>query len=273
MTNAMDALQLYKLLADKALNTVAGVPAAHKTLFRPTRASITYYQTLYLDQIGLAHPPQKRPGDATCQYCASFHLGNLKVIDKRSDITFSKHLEQCFQEFLEDHLNLQEAVVTCQRADQQDLHMPDFKIVRSRDQKVLTYFEFKVIFRPFLKIANQVNPSFECYSNSLTLDLSNGNKLQEQRDRVEKLLGVANTIYVYWYDLPCVKGVFWMPASRVYEIMDIQQRTAYDRKYVAGDFNAFGRKNAATKKLYLPLLEMSDLQALLAFVLQRSRQG
>jgi hypothetical protein len=271
MTNATDALRLYKLLADKALNTVAGVPAAHNTLFRPTRASITYYQTLYLDQIGSGHPPRKRPGDATCQYCVPFHLGNLKTIDKRSDIAFSKGLERCFQEFIEDQLNVQGAAVTCQRADQQDLHMPDFKIVRNGDQEVLTYFEFKVIFRPFLKIANQVNPSFECYSNSLTLDLSNGNKLQEQRDRVEQLLGVANTIYVYWYDLPCVKGVFWMPASRVYEVMDIQQGTAYDRRNVAGDFNTFGRKNAATKKLYLPLLEMSDLQSLLEFVLQRSQ--
>src|SRR5579884_852124 len=132
MRDARDALRLYKLLADKALSRVTEVPAAHKTLFRPTQASVIYYQTLYLDQVDSGHPPRKRPGNATCQYCVSFHLGNLKTIDKMSDIIFSKHLEQCFQEFIEDQLNISGAVVTCQRADQQDLHMPDFKIVRRR---------------------------------------------------------------------------------------------------------------------------------------------
>lgn len=270
MKNDLDALRLYKVLADRAMATVAQVPAAHKTLFRPTQANIAYYQELYLDQFGSHNPPRKRPGDATCKYCADFHLGTLKTIDKRADISFSKDLERCFQEFLEEQLNSLNADITCVRADQNDLHMPDFKIKRNRDLSVLLYFEFKVIFRPFLLIAKKVNPVFECYSNSLTLDLSNGNKLQEQRERVERLLGTANVIYVYWYDLPCVKGIFWMPSQGVYKIMDEQQAAAYDRRNVAGDFNEFGRKNAATKKLYLPLLEMSDLNSLFELILQRS---
>ncbi len=64
-----------------------------------------------------------------------------------------------------------------------------------------------------------------------------------------------------------------MPSQRVYEIMDEQRATAYDRRNVAGDFNASGRKNAATKKLYLPLLEMSDLDSLFELILQRSQEG
>jgi len=271
--DALYALRLYKVLADRAKATVVQVPAAHKTLFQPTRANIPYYQELYLDQIGESHPPRKRPGDATCHYCENFHLGTLKTIDKKADVSFAKGLERCFQEFIEERLNASNTGIACVRADQNDFHMPDFKIIRNQDSRVLLYFEFKVIFRPFLRIARQVNPSFECYSNSLTLDLSNGNKLQEQRDRVEGHLGTANVIYVYWYDLPCVKGVFWMPSQRVYEIMDEQQPTAYDRRNVEGDFNAYGRKNAATKKLYLPLLEMSDLGSLFELIVQRSQEG
>lgn len=270
MKKADDDIELYKLLASRARDMKINVPASHKTLFQPTADTAKYYQELYLDQVKSGSDPRRRPGDATCSYCEKFHLGNLKNINKNADINLGKDLERCFQEFFEKQLDECGVHVTCERADQDNFHMPDFKIVRCRDGRVLGYFEFKVIFRPFIMISKKVNPSFECYSNSLTLDLSNGMKLLEQRKLVVKDIGVENVEYVYWYDLPCVKGVFWLTAEQVYRIMD--NSIPFDRQVVPGDYTIYGKKHAATRKLYLPLLEMSDISSLLDMYIGRAKE-
>lgn len=267
MKDALEALRIYKVLADRAQALSIQVPAAHGTLFRLGRPSIDYYQELYVDQARSSTPAQRRPGGELCEYCERFHLGTRKAIDKDKDIVLGNSLEKCFQEFLNEQLNSGGERYICERADVKDYHMPDFRVVRIRDGAALFYFEFKVIFRPFLKIAQFVNSSYECYSHSLTLDLSNGQKLQEQRNRVEQEIGVEKVAYVYWYDLPCVKGVFWMPARQVYDLMDEQD--AYDRQKAAGDYDAYGRKRGATRKLYLPLLDMSDLPSMIDHILQQ----
>ena len=109
-----------------------------------------------------------------------------------------------------------------------------------------------------------VNQQYQCYSHSLTLDISNGKKLDDQRLLVKEL-GLENTVYVYWYDLPCVKGIFWMLASDTYKEVDSQ--TVYDRRLADGDFFPGGMKRAATKKIYLPLTKMNDLESLVDWVI------
>lgn len=260
VASAAESLTLYKILAERARQVAINVPASHNTLFQPNESTEEYYQRLYLEQLGSTQP-KRRPGGRTCQYCARFHLANLKNIDKNKDLTLGNRLEDVFQRFLQECVDTRKSGVICNRADQLDKHMPDFMMVRNSNKTILGYFELKVIFRPYIKIADYVDSTFECYSNSLTLDYSNGNKLRNQRDRVEQVLGVEKVQYVYWYDLPCLKGVFWMPAKGVYEIMDTQK--PYQRKEVAGDLNIYGKRRAAINKLYLPLLEMSDFPSFL----------
>ena len=256
MNFSSNSIRLYEELASIAKNRSLNVPAAHNSLFQPSANTEEYINKLYIKQLGSENPAQ-RPGDQNCQYCENFHLETAKSIDKSADISLGKKLEDCFQEFIEERFNSIGVEIQCLRADSERKNMPDFKIVRKSDNKILLYFEFKAIFRPYLTIKYTVDRQFECYSNSLTLDLSNGKKLQTQRDYVVNELGVDKVFYVYWYDLPCIKGVYWLPSQQVYDIMDIQ--IPYDRVHKPGDFNKYGKKIGSTNKLYLPLNKMADL--------------
>lgn len=247
---------IYQELTIIANQNNLSVPAAHNSLFKSSDITRDYINQLYINQLG-NEIAVKRPADETCRYCEDFHLKHLKKIDKYADISLGKKLEDCFQEFIVKKLKPYGVDIECLRADSEKKNMPDFKIVRKGDQKILMYFEFKAIFRPFLTIEHKINKQYECYSNSLTLDLSNGKKLLTQRQFVEKDLGVDDVFYVYWYDLPCVKGIYWLSSKTVYEIMDIQ--APYDRNYTPGDYNNSGEKIGSTNKLYLPLLKMADL--------------
>lgn len=251
----MDAsFVMYSALVAKAVGLT--VPAMHDSLFTILDRSSRAYDWCYVKQRGNAKA-LPRPGTNTCKACEKFHLGNQKPIDKDPDVELGHEVESIFQ----GHVNglLASSGLTCRRADTQNLHMPDFGVGRE-GEPFCFYFEFKTIFRPFLKISTMVNQDFECYANSLTLDVSNGKKLEEQRKLVENEIGVEKVAYVYWYDLPCVKGIFWMPANEVYAIADAQD--TYDRKNVSGDFSASGQKRGATRKVYLPLLFMGDFQEL-----------
>jgi len=257
------SLDYYRELANRA-NLEINVPAAHKTLFKAGVYTEECLKRYYYDQLSKKHGESLAPcaNDDVCKYCKEFHVKTLKEIDKSSDIELGNNLEKCFRDYFEQKLNSQGIGIRCLRADNDNLHMPDFKIVRVSDQKEIAFFEFKVILRPFIYIS-KVNSNYLCYSHSLTLDLSNGKKLHKQRKLVEDNIGTSNTVYVYWYDLPCVKGVFWMRSERVYQIMD--EQIEYDRKHVAGDYNNKGKKVGSTKKLYLPLLEMHDFKDLLNY--------
>jgi hypothetical protein len=50
----------------------------------------------------------------------------------------------------------------------------------------------------------------------------------------------------------------------------MDEQIPYARKVVSGDYNSYGRKSAATKKIYLPLLEMSDLESLVDLFVSRA---
>src|SRR5207302_10205834 len=95
MTTNTRSFQLYERLAAAARDLGFGVPAAHKSLFQPTRQTLEYVEALYVTQLGNERA-KARPGDATCKYCADFHLSNLKHINKGADLQLSDHLEKCF---------------------------------------------------------------------------------------------------------------------------------------------------------------------------------
>lgn len=269
-STAQISAQLYRSLAAHALGKYPnGVAASHKNLFKPNGVMWASYKELYLDQIDSfknGNPAKRKPGDAVCQECQPFFLGNLKNIDKDSDIGLGKGLESCFLDFFNKELEARKSNLKCVPADMYDaqqpdyMHMPDFKVIDA-DGYAHFYLEFKAIFRPYIKISERVRTDYECYSHSQTLDISNGKKLENQKKLVEKI-GVDKVAYVYWYDIPCVKGIFWLPASRVYELWDNGDTPRYERKTVQGDLNAQGYVRASIHKLYLPLLEMNDFDSL-----------
>lgn len=229
----------------------------HESLFNPTPKNKYYVKTLYEDTYFQDSLPN-RPEDATCKYCKDFNLGKTSTYDKDKDVVFGNSIEAAFQKFLESKFNSlanPELHINCERADSEKLNMPDFKIVKKSSGEVLFYFEFKAIFRPYILVKNRVSKEYNCYSHSLTLDYSNGKKLETQKELVEKL-GQKNVHYVYWYDLPCVKGIYWMNSLDVYSYID--DSVMYDRKSQEGDFNKNSKKVSSTKKIYLPLNKMHD---------------
>lgn len=255
MLSAELALKQYRYLVAFMEKLPHDIPAAHNSIFNPNDNTKHYYQTLYIDQVG-TNNAKERPKDENCKYCESFHLNNLKKIDKSKDIKLGNSLEEHFEGFVNFILRKKNMDAICKRADTEDLHMPDFKIINTISGKPLLYFEFKVIFRAFIKISASVNQTFKCYSHSLTLDVENGKKLLEQRKRVEMISKATPVIYLYLYDIPCIKGIFWLNSEKVYKIMDDQ--LPYGRRVVRGDFSLVGKKNSATNKIYLPLFDMQD---------------
>ncbi len=263
--NPRNSVKLYSKLAKKAVESGVTVPACHKYLFDTSNNYFGYYDDLYLAQLergSVGLTPKLPPFDQTCDYCKPFHLGNLKNIDKDADICFGNDLERVFVEFCNKEFHSQDLKLNCERADSENLHMPDFKIVNDAGD-VVFYLELKAIFRPFIKISEKVNSKFQCYSNSLTLDVSNGKKLGNQKELVEKL-GTHNVAYVYWYDLPCVKGVFWLPSHKVYTMWS--EQNYYKRNVVSGDINDRGEVRGSVKKIYIPLHEMNDFASLISTI-------
>lgn len=255
-----EAASSYNRKKEEAIST------SHASLFQVNVEHLNLYKSLYLDQLELVQQfdktPLRRPSGDTCKSCENFHYNQPKTINKSSDITEGNAYEDIFIRFLNQKFSSLGVNKHCARADTENLHMPDLKIVQD-DGKVTLYIELKAIFKPFLSIAKKVNDKFECYSNSLTLDIENGKKLLEQKKLVEAEQNIP-TLYVYWYDLPCIKGIFWMRSENVYLLLE--EQAGYDRYLQPGDYDQHGRKNSATKKLYLPLHKMSDFHSMFEII-------
>ncbi len=264
--SAEEALALYQRLAARA-RELPRVPAAHEFLFRTDYPeALAGYRRYYLEQWGVQNIAP-RPDDAICRRCERFHLGHRKQIDKQEDIAWVRPAEELLRQFVQWAINRelqrrgdQARRVRCLRADEEDKRMPDCKVVpRSDPRHVLGYLEIKCIFRPFLQVARHAgDPSFACYSHSLTLDT--GNKLDNQLLRLRL---TPPHDYLYWYDIPRLKGLFWLPAEEVSAIRERQR--GYRRRQVQGDLDrASGRRVGTIDKIYLPLVEMYDFGQLIA---------
>ncbi|EDX56190.1 hypothetical protein BCW_0927 [Bacillus cereus W] len=269
-SKALKSIEYYIEFLQKIQKDNLKVPASHDSIFKFDNNSKSYYQKLYLQQQNKKDKDiARRSNNPFCNECSNFFLEERKKIDKRKDLVLGNKLEYHFQSFIEEKLNTALAAsgknisIKCVRADEENMHMPDFKIVRVHDDKTLAFFEFKCIFRPFINISSFVHEDFKCYSHSLTLDKGSKNikqKLQNQRDLVQKL-DINNVDYVYWYDIPCIKGIFSLSAKKVYDLMDNQK--VYTRQSSRGDYNKKGIKIGSDDKIYLPLVNMDDFRNLL----------
>lgn len=139
---------------------------------------------------------------------------------------------------------------------------PDYIV--GPDDKPIAYYELKFIESPFVLAHTTVKNTFPYkgrrydYECSLTLDT--GDKLATQRAKIENdiLPKDIPTFYVWWFDPPHLKGIFYMLAQEVFEFYDVVG-TTHERDTREGDKKA----KQETGKIYPPLLKMKSISDLL----------
>lgn len=133
---------------------------------------------------------------------------------------------------------------------------PDFQVIK--DDEIKAYYELKYIEAPFVyanvKVKNTYPYSDLRYDYECSLTLDTGRKLDEQREKIEKDITDVPTFYVWWFDAPHLKGIFYMPASEVFDYYD-NVGDLHDREKREGD----DESKQVTTKIYPPLLKMKSI--------------
>ncbi len=178
-----------------------------------------------------------------CSNCARFHTGKRNEMIKGFDIQHGHWFEKAFREFLS-----KKGVETIKKG----YPFPDIAVIK--DNNEVAYFELKYIRAPFVYANTTVDKNRWCYDCSLTLDV--GKKLAKQRKKIEEELLSKNipVFYVWWYDAPCVKGIFFMDAKDIFDYWD-KIGTSHTRKEREGDKESKQEKG----KIYPELLKMDGL--------------
>jgi hypothetical protein len=196
------------------------------------------------------------PGLGTvCKNCWKFFISPRSNSIKSLDIEFGKKFEEVFMNFLSSK------GFVCKDVDQIKKNYPNIAILDPGERPVC-YLELKYIAAPFLTVYRKIKGR-ECYEGSLTLDVDE--KLKLQRKIVEEEIKVP-VFYVYWADFPCIKGIFFVEAEKVYGYVD-KVGLEYTRKVRRGNFiqrvNGEIIEIGHREKVYLPLFEMEDFERLL----------
>ncbi|WP_046745347.1 hypothetical protein [Kordia zhangzhouensis] len=174
---------------------------------------------------------------------------------KGLDIQLGQWYEKAFQFYLES-----KGIIVAKKG----FPFPDFVV---NPEKPKAYYELKYIEAPFISANNMVKNTYPYtstrydYECSLTLDT--GKKLQGQRDKYEneiKSKGVP-FYFVWWFDAPHLKGIFFMNAEEVFDYWD-NVGTLHNREEREGDKIA----NQIKGKIYPPLLKMDSLSSFLNIV-------
>ncbi len=196
---------------------------------------------------------EKIPGLTECYKKMGFkYMSKRNKMIKGLDIQLGQWYEKAFAMFLKSK-NIE--------AIKKGFPYPDF-VVNPNNPKA--YYELKYIEAPFLSAHNLVKNTYpydsKRYDYECSLTLDTGSKLQKQREKYElelKQSGVA-FYYVWWYDAPHLKGVFYMNALDVFDYWD-KVGTLHEREKREGDKIAKQTKG----KIYPPLLKMKSLSSLL----------
>ncbi len=132
---------------------------------------------------------------------------------------------------------------------------PDFEV--TIDGKLVGYYELKYIESPFLtanvKIKNTYPYETTRYDYEASLTLDTGNKMKNQRVKIQGLLKENIPVYyVWWYNCFHIKGIFAMAAEDVFDYYDHLGGDLLQRKTRAGDKET----HQEVGKIYPPLLNM-----------------
>ncbi|MFH1978637.1 MAG: hypothetical protein ABIJ92_04900 [Candidatus Aenigmatarchaeota archaeon] len=206
------------------------------------------YTEMFLNRKTPTRPLVFKDGPITelktlCSECARFHMTRRNEMIKGFDIQHGHWFEDAFRDFLRS-----KNIETKKRG----FPFPDIEVIKNNNP--VAYFELKYIRSPFIYANSKVDNSRWCYECSLTLDI--GEKLTKQRNKIEDELLSANipVFYVWWFDAPCIKGIFFMTAEEVFDFWD-SVGTSHERKERLGDAEAKQERG----KIYPPLLEMKGL--------------
>lgn len=181
----------------------------------------------------------------------SKYLFKRNSFKKGLDIQLGQWYEKAFQLFLESK------GIT---VNKKGFPFPDFEVVVK--DKVVAYYELKYIEAPFVSANTQVKNTYpytdKRYDYECSLTLDTGKKLIEQRVKIEKDLSLVPTYYVWWFDAPHLKGIFFMDSKEVFDYWD-KVGDLYERNTRKGDLESI----QVTTKIYPPLLKMKSIENLI----------
>ena len=209
------------------------------------------YSEIYLKNINSDNPPkpmtfkEKIPKLKEVYSKAAIFYGTKRnEMIKGFDIQYGHWFEKSFRDFL-----LSKNIQTMKKG----FPFPDIVVIKN--DKPVAYFELKYIRAPFIYANKFVGEDRWDYECSLTLDV--GDKLSKQREKIESELLPNNlpVFYVWWYDAPHIKGIFFMDAREVFSYWD-KEGTSHSRKEREGDLETKQEKG----KIYPPLLKMKGLR-------------
>lgn len=199
---------------------------------------------------------ERIPGLTECYKKIGFkYMSKRNKMVKGLDIQLGQWYEKAFQLFLESH-----NIVVVKKG----FPYPDF-VVNPEQPKV--YYELKYIEAPFISANNLIKNTYpytsKRYDYECSLTLDTGRKLLEQREKYEqdiKPLGIP-FYYVWWFDAPHLKGIFYMNADEVYDYWD-KVGTLHIREMREGD----KIDSQVKEKIYPPLLKMNSLSDFLSLI-------
>ena len=264
------SVALYKnLIGNQAANLRNVVGTPFHSQFDVNQSQKIYYRNLYInlvDNFNKNIPPSSPPNDQNCKNCETHFLQQPPEINHAEDIRIGRVFEDYFSDFLNEYFRVKNLHLNCSRADNIKKNMPDFKIVDLNSGIDIFYFEFKCIFKPFIRVSRNIKGA-QCYNQSLTLDCDS--KLTKQKQLIYSGDILEKTAYVYWYDIPCVKGVFWQFSKDVFEYEE--SAGTYKRKTKLGDYDEKGIKVGHIDKIYLSLQNMYNFDSLLQHIIKINR--
>lgn len=185
---------------------------------------------------------------------AGGHFWNARnKMIKGLDIQKGQWFEKAFQMFLK------EKNITVVK---KGFPFPDYEVQENGEPKA--YYELKYIESPFLSANSQIKNPFPYkisrwdYEASLTLDT--GEKLMTQRNKIEQdIISKGQPVfYLWWFDSPHLKGLFYMHAQDVFKYWD-NVGNLHERKEREGDLIDKQEKG----KIYPPLLKMNSISEFL----------
>jgi len=193
--------------------------------------------------------------EPTCKECWKFYLSPRSKSIKGLDIQLGKKFELRLLDFLKDK------GILCKKADVANKIFPD-NLVIDKNGNTIGYLEIKYQSAPWLWAYKEEETTRECYEGSPALDIK---KLEQQWHLVEK--GEINYpfYYVYWLDLPCIKGIFFIDIQDVYTFYN-EGAKIFERKVREGDYvnSKNGKKTKGQlKKIHISIYQMKPFVKLI----------
>lgn len=260
----MDSIKLYeKLLAScddikKFIENAETFSSGFSSQLDFTTLNSQCFSEMYLNG---KNPPIKRQLyfpkiknlETTCKACWRFYLSQRNNSIKGLDIQLGKRFQSKILSFLN------EIGINCQRGDDRKKVFPDNVVLDAKDN-VIAYLEIKYQSAPWLMAFKDKVGGKECYESSPALDVK---KLSQQWKLIEDGIIKQPIYYVYWFDIPCVKGIFFIDIMDVYKEY-MNNPDIFERKARLGDYSKSDELvKAGLSKIHISIYRMRQFSELI----------